>query len=192
MQVVFVGAEKLPEELADAFEKRFGFGLMKATGRRNSLPSRPATSRRAVASVRFGRACRSGTVGRPLPGVMAKVVDFGDDGRSGIRARRVCSLIKGPTVMKGYLNQPNQTTEVIRDGWYVTGDIATIDADGFIRLTDRLSRFSKIAGEMVPHLRVEEAIAAVIGSGDGSAYRGYLHSGCQKRRAADRAAHRPG
>jgi acyl-[acyl-carrier-protein]-phospholipid O-acyltransferase / long-chain-fatty-acid--[acyl-carrier-protein] ligase len=52
---------------------------------------------------------------------------------------------------------------VIRDGWYVTGDVAVIDADGFIRITDRLSRFSKIGGEMIPHLRVEEAIATIIG-----------------------------
>ena len=60
--------------------------------------------------------------------------------------------------MKGYLNRPEQTAEVIRDGWYVTGDIAKIDSDGFIQITDRLSRFSKIAGEMVPHLQIENAL----------------------------------
>ena len=52
-----------------------------------------------------------------------------------------------------------------RDGWYVTGDIATIDEDGFIRITDRLSRFSKIAGEMVPHMKVEEEIQALLDEG---------------------------
>jgi acyl-[acyl-carrier-protein]-phospholipid O-acyltransferase/long-chain-fatty-acid--[acyl-carrier-protein] ligase len=65
-------------------------------------------------------------------------------------------LIRGPNVMKGYLNQPAKTAEALRDGWYVTGDIATVDEDGFITITDRLSRFSKIAGEMVPHLAIEE------------------------------------
>jgi acyl-[acyl-carrier-protein]-phospholipid O-acyltransferase/long-chain-fatty-acid--[acyl-carrier-protein] ligase len=71
-------------------------------------------------------------------------------------------LIRGPNVMKGYLGQPEATAQVIRDGWYVTGDVAVIDADGFIRITDRLSRFSKIGGEMVPHLGVEEAIMKVL------------------------------
>jgi acyl-[acyl-carrier-protein]-phospholipid O-acyltransferase/long-chain-fatty-acid--[acyl-carrier-protein] ligase len=53
---------------------------------------------------------------------------------------------------------PELTEKVLRDGWYVTGDIASIDRDGFIRITDRLSRFSKIGGEMVPHLRIEECV----------------------------------
>jgi len=52
---------------------------------------------------------------------------------------------------------------VLRDGWYVTGDIAIIDEDGFIHITDRLSRFSKIAGEMVPHIKVEDCINTVLG-----------------------------
>ena len=51
----------------------------------------------------------------------------------------------------------------MRDGWYITGDVAAIDEDGFIRITDRLSRFSKIGGEMVPHMKVEEVINEVLG-----------------------------
>ena len=68
--------------------------------------------------------------------------------------------------MMGYLGDPEKTAEVIRDGWYVTGDIATIDEAGFVRITDRLSRFSKIAGEMVPHMKVEEEIQALMGEHD--------------------------
>ena len=67
-------------------------------------------------------------------------------------------LVKGSNRMLGYLEQPERTAEVIRDGWYVTGDIALLDDEGFLQITDRLSRFSKIGGEMVPHLKVEEAI----------------------------------
>ena len=67
-------------------------------------------------------------------------------------------LVKGPNVMQGYLGRPDLTAEVVREGWYVTGDIAAVDDDGFIRIVDRLSRFSKIGGEMVPHGRVEEAL----------------------------------
>jgi acyl-[acyl-carrier-protein]-phospholipid O-acyltransferase/long-chain-fatty-acid--[acyl-carrier-protein] ligase len=62
-------------------------------------------------------------------------------------------------VMKGYLNQPEKTGEVLRDGWYITGDIVTIASDGFITHTDRLARFSKIGGEMVPHGAVEDIFA---------------------------------
>jgi acyl-[acyl-carrier-protein]-phospholipid O-acyltransferase/long-chain-fatty-acid--[acyl-carrier-protein] ligase len=73
-------------------------------------------------------------------------------------------LVKGPNVMLGYLNQQNLTDQAMRRGWYVTGDIATIDDDGFITITDRLSRFSKIGGEMVPHMKIEEMINEILGS----------------------------
>jgi acyl-[acyl-carrier-protein]-phospholipid O-acyltransferase/long-chain-fatty-acid--[acyl-carrier-protein] ligase len=72
-------------------------------------------------------------------------------------------LVNGPNRMLGYLGEPDRTAEVIRDGWYVTGDIATVDEAGFVRITDRLSRFSKIAGEMVPHMKIEESLQALIG-----------------------------
>jgi acyl-[acyl-carrier-protein]-phospholipid O-acyltransferase/long-chain-fatty-acid--[acyl-carrier-protein] ligase len=71
-------------------------------------------------------------------------------------------LVKGPNRMLGYLDQPERTAESLRDGWYVTGDIALLDDEGFIKITDRLSRFSKIGGEMVPHLKVEEALYATM------------------------------
>src|SRR5205085_11933048 len=67
-------------------------------------------------------------------------------------------LVKGPNVMLGYLGRPEKTAEVLHDGWYNTGDIAMLDEDGFITITDRLSRFSKIGGEMVPHIKVEEKL----------------------------------
>jgi acyl-[acyl-carrier-protein]-phospholipid O-acyltransferase/long-chain-fatty-acid--[acyl-carrier-protein] ligase len=63
----------------------------------------------------------------------------------------------------GYLGQDEKTAEALHEGWYITGDIASIDEDGFLRITDRLSRFSKIGGEMVPHLKVEEAITGILG-----------------------------
>jgi acyl-[acyl-carrier-protein]-phospholipid O-acyltransferase/long-chain-fatty-acid--[acyl-carrier-protein] ligase len=66
--------------------------------------------------------------------------------------------------MVGYLGDPEKTREVIRDGWYNPGDIARIDEDGFIAITDRLSRFSKIGGEMVPHIRVEDALQQALGA----------------------------
>ncbi len=73
-------------------------------------------------------------------------------------------LVRGPNIMQGYLGQPEKTAEVLRDGWYVTGDIAAIDEDGFLQITDRLSRFSKIGGEMVPHIRIEEKLHELAGT----------------------------
>src|SRR5262249_23922827 len=73
-------------------------------------------------------------------------------------------LVRGPNVMQGYLNKPEKTAEVLRDGWYNTGDIAAIDEDGFVRITDRLSRFSKIGGEMVAHIKVEEKLQDLAGA----------------------------
>ena len=72
-------------------------------------------------------------------------------------------LVRGPNVMAGYLGRPEKTAEVLRDGWYTTGDVAALDEDGFLTITDRLSRFSKIGGEMVPHVRVEEKLHELAG-----------------------------
>jgi acyl-[acyl-carrier-protein]-phospholipid O-acyltransferase / long-chain-fatty-acid--[acyl-carrier-protein] ligase len=65
--------------------------------------------------------------------------------------------------MVGYLSRPEATAEVLKAGWYFTGDIGYLDPDGFLKITDRISRFSKIAGEMVPHLAIESAIVGVTG-----------------------------
>ena len=70
--------------------------------------------------------------------------------------------IKGINIMLGYLNQPEKTASVIKDGWYETGDMGFVDDEGFVHITGRLSRFSKIGGEMVPHLRIEENLLRII------------------------------
>ena len=75
-------------------------------------------------------------------------------------------VVKGPQVMAGYLNRPEATAQVLQDGWYTTGDLGYVDADGFLKITDRLSRFSKMAGEMVPHGAVEAAIRETAGVGE--------------------------
>lgn len=106
---------------------------------------------------------RAGTVGVPVPGTAIKTIDpeTGEDlprGAVGV----IC--VKGPQVMLGYLNKPEATAKVLRDGWYSTGDLGFVDPDGFLKITDRLSRFSKIAGEMVPHMGLESAIMSVAGA----------------------------
>jgi acyl-[acyl-carrier-protein]-phospholipid O-acyltransferase/long-chain-fatty-acid--[acyl-carrier-protein] ligase len=97
--------------------------------------------------------------------VLAKVVnpDTGDE--LGVDEPGML-LIKGPNVMQGYLQRPDKTADVVHDGWYTTGDIAQIDADGFVQITGRLSRFSKIGGEMVPHLKIEEILSGILARSD--------------------------
>ena len=102
-------------------------------------------------------ASRRGTVGRALPGLSVRIVDPDSFellpiGTSGML------LVKGPNVMHGYLGHQDLTAQAIHNGWYITGDIAILDEDGFIMIIDRLSRFAKIGGEMVPHGKVEEAL----------------------------------
>jgi acyl-[acyl-carrier-protein]-phospholipid O-acyltransferase/long-chain-fatty-acid--[acyl-carrier-protein] ligase len=70
-------------------------------------------------------------------------------------------LVKGPSRMPGYFRAPEQTAQVMQGDFYVTGDLGYLDEDGFLYITDRLARFSKVGGEMVPHLRIEEAVAAL-------------------------------
>ena len=161
LEVVVAGAEKLPISLCDAFEKKFGIRPVEGYGTTELSPLvsvnvPPSRSKSATID------CKEGSVGRPVPSVSAKAVDpetyedlpLGTPGML---------LVKGPNVMKGYLGQPEETAKVMHDGWYITGDIALIDSDGFIHITGRLSRFSKIGGEMVPHIRIEEAIQKILG-----------------------------
>jgi len=159
LRYAIVGAEKLREPVARLFKERYGIDLLEGYG---CTEMAPVIAVNAPDRPGNGRAARKlGTVGRPLPSVDVNVVDR-DTGEPVPAGTEGLLLVKGPNCMLGYLNAPARTAEVMRDGWYVTGDIAMIDDDGFIRLTDRVSRFSKIAGEMVPHVRVEEAISEIL------------------------------
>jgi len=162
LDTVITGAEKLPRELADAFEARFGIRPAEGYGTTELSPAVSVN----IPACRLGRttqvALREGSIGRPLPGVMAKVVDL-ETGEDLDVDQTGMLLVTGPIVMKGYLNRPDLTAEVMRGEWYVTGDVARIDADGFVFITGRVSRFSKIGGEMVPHVHVEEAICKALG-----------------------------
>jgi acyl-[acyl-carrier-protein]-phospholipid O-acyltransferase / long-chain-fatty-acid--[acyl-carrier-protein] ligase len=105
---------------------------------------------------------RVGTVGRPLPGTAIKTIDP-ETGADLPRGTEGMILVKGPQIMQGYLNRPDATAKVLKDGWYNSGDLGYLDPDGFLKITGRLSRFSKIAGEMVPHLGVESALMEAAG-----------------------------
>jgi acyl-[acyl-carrier-protein]-phospholipid O-acyltransferase/long-chain-fatty-acid--[acyl-carrier-protein] ligase len=162
LRFVLAGAEKLRDSVANAFQEKFGLQMLEGYGCTELAPVACVNTPDFKADGNMQTGNKPGTVGSPLPGVAVKVVDPATMEPLPPNAGGLL-LVKGPNRMLGYLGQPKQTSEVIRGGWYVTGDIAAIDDDGFVRITDRLSRFSKIGGEMVPHLKVEEGIYGIVG-----------------------------
>jgi acyl-[acyl-carrier-protein]-phospholipid O-acyltransferase / long-chain-fatty-acid--[acyl-carrier-protein] ligase len=163
LQFILTGAEKLPDRLSVAFEEKFGIRPFEGYGCTECAPAVSVNIRdfRAAGLRQVG--VKRGKIGHPLPGMSVRIVDP--------IAMEPCAvnepgllLVKGPNVMKGYLGRPDKTREVMRDGYYITGDIAAEDEDGFLQITDRLSRFSKIGGEMVPHIRIEEKLHELAGS----------------------------
>ena len=164
VDLVVVGAEKMPADLSQAFQDKFGPRPIEGYGTTELSPVAAVNIADHRSADITQKGTKEGTVGRPLPGVSAKIVDPDSFADLGVDKPGLL-LIKGPNVMRGYLNNPQKTAEVIRDGWYITGDIAKIDGEGFITITDRASRFSKIGGEMVPHIRVEEILQKIASQG---------------------------
>jgi len=163
LRVVMTGAEKLPERLANAFDEQFGLRPLEGYGCTECAPA-VAVNTHDFRSAGFRQVgAKRGKIGHPLPGVSVRIVDP-DTLQPTPVGQPGLLLVRGPNVMLGYLGRPEKTTEVLRDGWYTTGDIAALDEDGFLQITDRLSRFSKIGGEMVPHIKIEEKLHELAGS----------------------------
>jgi acyl-[acyl-carrier-protein]-phospholipid O-acyltransferase/long-chain-fatty-acid--[acyl-carrier-protein] ligase len=173
LHLVVTGAEKLPDDLYEAFLKTFhieilqGYGLTETTPASNiNQPHPPMTTETAEPQV--GK--KAGSTGRLLPGMTVRIVqpETGEEvgpGEQGI------VWFKGANVFSGYLDDPQKTAGAFRDGWFVTGDLGRLDEDGFLFIEGRLSRFSKIGGEMIPHGTVEQKIAEIfnIDQSDGPA-----------------------
>jgi acyl-[acyl-carrier-protein]-phospholipid O-acyltransferase/long-chain-fatty-acid--[acyl-carrier-protein] ligase len=160
IKLLVTGAEKLPRELAESFEEKFGkhvlegYGLTEtspvvSTNLPDPAPSRPDDT--------VQPSNRPGSVGKLLPGEAAQIRDPETDALLSPHELGMLWL-KGPNIFEGYLNEPERTAEVLRDGWFKTGDLGRLDEDGFLYIEGRLSRFSKIAGEMVPHETIEAKI----------------------------------
>ncbi len=165
LRTVVVGAEKLKEQVAQAFKEKFNLEAMEGYGCTELAPivslNLPDYRAKGVRQ----KAHKQGKIGLPLPGIAVKVLN--PDTLQPVEVNQNGLLfVKGPNVMKGYLNKDDLTKEVIHDGWYTTGDVANMDEDGFLMITDRMSRFSKIAGEMVPHIKIEETIHAILNSSE--------------------------
>ena len=163
LRYLIAGAEKLREQIARGYEEKFGLTILEGYGCTELAPVVSVNVPDVLDGKEKQVGHQPGTVGRPIPGVIVKVIDP-DSERPLALGEAGLLLAKGPNLMLGYLHQPELTAQAMRDGWYVTGDIAAVDEDGFIKITDRISRFSKIGGEMVPHMKIEEVINQALGS----------------------------
>lgn len=167
LKAVVTGAEKLPESLASTFEKKFGirpqegYGLTETSpGTNLNIPNPIALGQEAIVPSN-----RNGSVGNFLPGIAVKLTDAGTDQPVEIDQSGIIWL-KGSNIFSGYLNNQEKTDEVLVDHWFKTGDVGRVDANGFLYIEGRISRFSKIGGEMVPHETLEAAINTVLGLDD--------------------------
>ena len=160
LRLVITGAEKLPLDLAKAFEERFeqrvfeGYGLTEtapvvSVNLPEPQPTKPGEQ--------VQPSSRLGSVGKMAPGIAAEIREPETDRKLSLHETGMLWL-RGPNIFEGYLNDPERTADVLRDGWFKTGDIGRFDEDGFLYIEGRLSRFSKIGGEMVPHEVIEQKI----------------------------------
>jgi len=164
LRILICGAEKLPVKLQDEFHAKFGVLPLEGYGCTELSPVVSTNLPDATGGGVTQPGNVRGTVGRPIVGVCVRA--FSQEGREPLPTGVEGVLCgKGPNVMAGYLDQPAKTAEAVRDGWYSTGDVGLVRADGFIQITGRVSRFAKVAGEMVPLERVEEELHDAHGVG---------------------------
>jgi acyl-[acyl-carrier-protein]-phospholipid O-acyltransferase/long-chain-fatty-acid--[acyl-carrier-protein] ligase len=170
VKFVVAGAEKTPAGFHDEWEKRFGSQYCEGYGLTETSPvvsvNLPAVPSDPLEKVRLKK--RLGSVGRLFPGQAARIVDTDTGADKGFNDVGML-LLRGVNIFPGYLDAPDKTAEAFNTGWFVTGDLAKIDEDGFLYIEGRLSRFSKIGGEMVPHGTVEAAVIAALGHGSSEA-----------------------
>jgi acyl-[acyl-carrier-protein]-phospholipid O-acyltransferase/long-chain-fatty-acid--[acyl-carrier-protein] ligase len=165
LKLVVTGAEKLPQNLATSFEEKFGirpqegYGLTETSPATNVNLPNPEPRKDAI----LIPSSRNGSVGQMLPGMAVKITDPTSEVPLALNHQGMIWL-KGANVFAGYLGNPQKSAEVLsNDGWFRTGDVGRVDEDGFLYIEGRISRFSKIAGEMVPHETIEAVINKVLG-----------------------------
>ncbi len=167
VRLLICGAEKLPVKLQRELHAKFGIIPFEGYGCTELSPVVSTNLPDIISPGVRQKRNHPGTVGQPIFGVCVKAFSTDAEERTPLSVGEEGVLcVKGPNVMSGYLHQPERTADVVRDGWYNTGDRGLIEPDGFIRITGRVSRFAKIAGEMVPLERLDDELHDVLGSGE--------------------------
>jgi acyl-[acyl-carrier-protein]-phospholipid O-acyltransferase / long-chain-fatty-acid--[acyl-carrier-protein] ligase len=162
---VVCGAEKLSPRVRDAFHEKFGVEPLEGYGTTECAPAVALNVPNFRSHGFFQTGTKRGTIGHPIPGVSVRILDPETGALLPENAPGLLH-VKGPNIMREYLGMPEKTAQVLQDGWYNTGDMAMVDEDGFITITGRLSRFSKLGGEMVPHATVEEELHKLINASE--------------------------
>src|SRR5436190_17498653 len=164
LRLVITGAEKLPLDLANAFEERFkqrvfeGYGLTETSPVVSvNLPEPQPTK----PGEQVQPSSRLGSVGKMAPGIAAEIREPETERKRSLHETGMLWL-RGVNIFEGYLHDVERTADVLQDGWLKTGDIGRFDEDGFLYIEGRLSRFSKIGGEMVPHEAIEHKIVDLL------------------------------
>jgi len=164
LRLVITGAEKLPLDLAKSFEERFnqkvfeGYGLTETSPVVSvNLPEPQPTK----PGEHVQPSSRLGSVGKMAPGIAAEIREPETDCKRSLHETGMLWL-RGVNIFEGYLHDAERTADVLKDGWLKTGDIGRFDEDGFLYIEGRLSRFSKIGGEMVPHEAIEHKIVDLL------------------------------
>lgn len=165
LTLVATGAEPLRGDLIEAFTARFGIRPFEGYGATETAPAIAFNTPPERAPGHRRNLLKEGTVGLPIEQVTVEVRDR-ESGAVLPTGQEGLIWVSGPNIMLGYLDDPALTAKVVIDGWYNTNDIGSVDEEGFLTLTGRASQFSKIAGETVPHLLIESAIAALLGAGE--------------------------
>jgi len=165
LRLVITGAEKLPLELAKNFEERLnqrvfeGYGLTETSPVVSvNLPEPQPTK----PGEQVQPSSRLGSVGKMAPGIAAEIREPETDRKLSLHETGMLWL-RGVNIFEGYLHDPERTGDVLQGGWLKTGDLGRFDEDGFLYIEGRLSRFSKIGGEMVPHEAIESKIVDLLG-----------------------------
>jgi acyl-[acyl-carrier-protein]-phospholipid O-acyltransferase/long-chain-fatty-acid--[acyl-carrier-protein] ligase len=160
LRLVITGAEKLPLDLAKNFEERFNQRVFEGYGLTETSPVVSVNlpePRPIKPGAQVQPSSRPGSVGKMAPGIAAEIREPETERKLPLHETGMLWLL-GVNIFEGYLHDPKRTTEVLHDGWLKTGDIGRFDEDGFLYIEGRLSRFSKIGGEMVPHETIEQKI----------------------------------
>jgi acyl-[acyl-carrier-protein]-phospholipid O-acyltransferase/long-chain-fatty-acid--[acyl-carrier-protein] ligase len=148
LRLMVAGADKCPDALREGYMKKHGVTLLEGYGATETSPVISANS------LEFNR---PGSTGKVIPGVQVKIENFetGEICKTGEVGK---IIVKGDSVMKGYYDDPELTEQAVIDGWYDTGDMGYLDADGYLWHAGRFKRFAKIGGEMVSLVRVENTL----------------------------------
>jgi len=166
LRACFSGAAPLPRETLERFEQATGCAIFEGYGMSEAGP--------CLTFNPMHRERKAGSVGLPVPGCELQVVDV-DDGRTPLAPGQAGEIrVRGPQVMAGYRNLPEQTAQALRDGWLHTGDVAVIDADGYVHMQGRKHDTINVAGFKVYPIEIEQVLlsrrevgeAAVFGAND--------------------------